>query len=444
MGKNYTKQDILRLVQEEDVEFIRLQFTDIFGNLKNVAITVSQLEKALDNECMFDGSSIEGFARIEESDMYLNPDYNTFEIFPWRPQQGKVARLICDVYRPNGEPFEGDPRYILKRAIKEAADMGYVFEVGPECEFFLFNTDENAMPTTITHEQAGYFDLGPVDFGENARRDIVLTLEDMGFVIEASHHEVAPAQHEIDFRYDEALKTADNIMTFKLAVKTIAKRHGLHATFMPKPKYGVNGSGMHINMSLSKDGRNIFADESGKFGLSREAYYFIGGIMKHMKGMTAVTNPLVNSYKRLVPGFEAPVYIAWSATNRSPLIRIPATHGVGTRIELRCPDPSANPYLALAVCLRAGLDGIANRMMPPESVDCNIFEMSREQKEACGIEEIPGTLIEAVYAMEADPFIRDVLGSHTYTKYIDGKKAEWNRYRSQVTDWEIKTYLNNF
>ena len=444
MGKNYTKQDILRLVQEEDVEFIRLQFTDIFGNLKNVAITVSQLEKALDNECMFDGSSIEGFARIEESDMYLNPDYNTFEIFPWRPQQGKVARMICDVYRPNGEPFEGDPRYILKRAIKMAADMGYVFEVGPECEFFLFNTDENAMPTTITHEQAGYFDLGPVDFGENARRDIVLTLEDMGFVIEASHHEVAPAQHEIDFRYDEALITADNIMTFKLAVKTIAKRHGLHATFMPKPKYGVNGSGMHINMSLSKDGRNIFADKTDKFGLSREAYFFIGGIMKHMKGMTAITNPLVNSYKRLVPGFEAPVHIAWSATNRSPLIRIPATHGTGTRIELRCPDPAANPYLALAVCLRAGLDGIANRMMPPESVDCNIFEMSREQRESCGIEEIPGTLIEAIHAMEADGFIKDVLGTLTYTKYIDGKKEEWNRYRSQVTDWEIRAYLNNF
>ncbi len=444
MGKNYTKQDILRLVEEEDVEFIRLQFTDIFGNLKNVAVTVSQLEKALDNECMFDGSSIEGFARIEESDMYLNPDYNTFEIFPWRPQQGKVARLICDVYRPNGEPFEGDPRYILKRAIREAADMGYVFEVGPECEFFLFNTDENGMPTTITHEQAGYFDLGPVDFGENARRDMVLTLEDMGFVIEASHHEVAPAQHEIDFRYDEALTTADNIMTFKLAVKTIAKRHGLHATFMPKPRYGVNGSGMHINMSLSKDGRNIFADEKDRFGLSKEAYYFIGGIMKHMKGMTAITNPLVNSYKRLVPGFEAPVHIAWSATNRSPLIRIPATHGVGTRIELRCPDPSANPYLALAVCLRAGLDGVANRIMPPESVDCNIFEMSAEQKAACGIEEIPGTLIEALYAMEEDALIKDVLGAHTYTKYIAGKKEEWNRYRSQVTDWEIGAYLNNF
>lgn len=444
MRKNYTKEDIMQLVEDEDVEFIRLQFTDIFGNLKNVAITSSQLEKALDNECMFDGSSIEGFARIEESDMYLYPDFSTLEIFPWRPQQGKVARLICDVYRPNGEPFEGDPRHILKRAIKEAADMGYVFEVGPECEFFLFNTDENAMPTTITHEQAGYFDLGPVDFGENARRDMVLTLEEMGFVIEASHHEVAPAQHEIDFRYDEALATADNIMTFKLAVKTIAKRHGLHATFMPKPKYGVNGSGMHINMSLSQNGKNIFADENDKLGLSKEAYYFIGGIMKHMKGMTAITNPLVNSYKRLVPGYEAPVYIAWSATNRSPLIRIPASRGEGTRIELRCPDPSANPYLALAACLRAGLDGIVNKIMPPASVDCNIFEMSDEEKKAHGIEEIPGTLVEAIYDMEKDDFIRDVLGEHAYHKYIAAKKDEWYRYRSQVTDWEINEYLNKF
>lgn len=442
--KNYTRDDIVRLVKEEDVEFIRLQFTDIFGNLKNMAITVSQLERALNNECMFDGSSIEGFARIEESDMYLYPDFGTLEVFPWRPQQGKVARLICDVYRPNGEPFEGDPRYILKRAIKEASDLGYIFEVGPECEFFLFNTDENAMPTTNTNEQAGYFDLGPVDFGENARRDMVLTLEEMGFIVEASHHEVAPAQHEIDFHYDEALATADNIMTFKLAVKTIAKRHGLHATFMPKPKYGVNGSGMHINMSLSKDGKNIFVDEKDKLGLSKEAYYFIGGIMKHMKGMTAITNPLINSYKRLVPGFEAPVYIAWSVTNRSPLIRIPATHGKGTRIELRCPDPSANPYLALAVCLKAGLDGIVNKIMPPESVDCNIFEMSDEQKKVSSIDEIPGTLIEAIYEMEKDGLIKEVLGEHTFAKYISAKKDEWHRYRSQVTEWEINEYLNKF
>lgn len=444
MKKNYTKEDIIQLVEEEDVEFIRLQFTDMFGNLKNVAITASQLEKALENKCMFDGSSIEGFVRIEESDMYLYPDFDTLQIFPWRPQQGKVARLICDVYRPNGEPFEGDPRYILKRAIAEAEKMGYKFEVGPECEFFLFHTDENGLPTTLTHEQAGYFDLGPVDFGENARRDMVLTLEDMGFIIEASHHEVAPAQHEIDFKYDEALVTADNIMTFKLAVKTIAKRHGLHATFMPKPKFGVNGSGMHINMSLAKDGKNIFADPSGELGLSQEAYYFIGGIMKHMKGMTAITNPLINSYKRLVPGYEAPVYIAWSATNRSPLIRIPASRGEGTRIELRCPDPSANPYLALAVCLQAGLDGIRNKIMPPKSVDCNIFAMTEEEREAQGIEEIPGTLIEAVYELEKDDFIKKVLGEHVSAKYIEAKRKEWAVYRSQVTDWEINAYLNKF
>ena len=444
MRKNYSKEDIMRLAEEEDVEFIRLQFTDIVGNLKNVAVTVSQLEKALDNECMFDGYAIEGFARIEESDMYLYPDYSTMEVFPWRPQQGKVARLICDIHRPGGEPFEGDPRYILKKAVQEAADLGYTFKVGAECEFFLFHLDDNGMPTTITHEQAGYFDVGPMDFGENARRDMVLTLEDMGFVVEASHHDVAPAQHEINFRYDEALATADNIMTFKLAVKTIARRHGLHATFMPKPKYGVNGSGMHINMSLSKDGRNIFTDEKDKLGLSREAYYFIGGIMKHMQAMTAITNPLVNSYKRLVPGYEAPAYITWSATNRSPLIRIPASRGMGTRLELRCPDPSANPYLALAVCLRAGLDGIRNKILPPESVDRDVFGMSVQERCEKGIAEMPGTLIEAVHCMETDDFMKDVLGSHVFEKYIAAKKEEWNRYRCQVTDWEINEYLNTY
>ena len=444
MKKNYTKQDIIKLVKEEDVEFIRLQFTDILGNLKNMAVTASQLEKALNNGCMFDGSSIAGFARIEESDLCLHPDLNTFEIFPWRPQQGKVARLICDVYRPNGKPFEGDPRYILKRAIKEAEALGYSFEVGPECEFFLFHMDENGMPTTVTHEKAGYFDMGTVDFGENARRDIILTLEKMGFTVESSYHETAPAQHEVDFMHDEALSTADNIMTFKLAVKTIAKRHGLHATFMPKPTCGVNGSGMHINMALFKGDENIFIDESDKFRLSREAYYFIGGIMKHLKGITAITNPLVNSYKRLVPGYEAPVYIAWSVTNRSPLIRIPLSQSGSVRIELRCPDPTANPYLALAVCLRAGLDGIVNKIMPPESVDCNIFEMTFEQRKEYGIEEIPSTLNEAIHEMEKDDLVKAVLGDHAYSKYIGAKKEEWHRYRSQVTEWEINEYLNNY
>lgn len=444
MHKHYTKEDIMELVQDEDVEFIRLQFTDMFGQMKNVAITVSQLGKALDNRCMFDGSSIEGFARIEEADMILYPDLDTLAIFPWRPQQGKVARLICDVKRPGGEPFEGDPRYVLKRAVREAAELGYTFEVGPECEFFLFHTDENGLPTTITHEKAGYFDLGPLDLGENARRDMVLTLEDMGFIVESSHHEIAPAQHEIDFQYDEALATADNIMTFKLAVKTIAKRHGLHATFMPKPKFGVNGSGMHINMSLAKDGKNIFSDSADKNGLSREAYWFIGGIMKHMKGMTAITNPLVNSYKRLVPGYEAPVYIAWSATNRSPLIRIPSSRGEHTRIELRCPDPSANPYLALAVCLRAGLDGIVNHIDPPESVDCNIFDLTEEERKSRGIEAVPASLREAVSELEKDELIREVLGVHMADKYIRAKKEEWEKYTAQVTEWEISQYLNQY
>lgn len=444
MGK-YTKQDIFRMVEEEDVEFIRLQFTDMFGVLKNVAITSSQLGKALDNKCMFDGSSVEGFVRIEESDMYLYPDYDTFEIFPWRPQQGKVARLICDVYTPDGKPFEGDPRWILKKVIKEAEDMGYVFEVGPECEFFLFHTDDNGLPTTLSHEKAGYFDLGPTDLGENVRRDMVLTLEDMGFEIEASHHEVAPAQHEIDFKYDEALKTADNIMTFKLTVKTIAKRHGLYATFMPKPKFGISGSGMHINMSLAtEEGKNIFADEKGKIGLSDDAYHFIAGIMKHARGMSAITNPLVNSYKRLVPGYEAPVYIAWSAKNRSPLIRIPASRGNGTRVELRNPDPTANPYLVLALCLAAGLDGIKNKIEVPESVDCNIYEMTPGERRAAGIENMPADLKEAVDCLVADEFLCSVLGEHITTKYVEAKMKEWENYTTRVSQWEIDEYLYKY
>ncbi len=437
----YTKEDVMKLVEDEDVEFIRLQFTDMFGTLKNIAITSSQLEKALDNKCMFDGSSIEGFVRIEESDMYLYPDLDTLAIFPWRPQQGKVARLICDVYRPDGKPFEGDPRYILKKEIAQAKELGYEFNVGPECEFFLYHTDDNSQPTTITHEKAGYFDLSPVDYGENARRDMVLTLEDMGFEIEASHHEVAPAQHEIDFKYGEALNTADNIMTFKLTVKTIAKRHGLHATFMPKPKTGINGSGMHTNMSLFKDGKNAFFNPEDKNGLSKEAYYFIGGIMKHINAITAIANPLVNSYKRLVPGYEAPVYIAWSAKNRSPLVRIPAARGEGTRVELRSPDPACNPYLTLALCLAAGMEGIKNKIEPPESVDKNIFDMTEEEKEKENIKGLPENLIEAVRALEEDTFVQGVLGEHVSKKYIESKKVEWKEYISQVSEWETDTYL---
>ena len=437
----YTRQEIIDMVRDEDVEFIRLQFTDVLGNLKNVAITSSQLEKALDNKCMFDGSSIQGFVRVEESDMYLHPDLDTFAIFPWRPQQGKVARLICDVYTTDGQPFMGDPRYILKRVIKEASDMGYTFNVGPECEFLLFHTDDNGQPTTITHEKAGYFDLGPVDLGENARRDMVLTLEDMGFEIETSHHEVAPAQHEIDFKYDEALAAADNIMTFKLVIKTIAKRHGLFATFMPKPKFGVCGSGMHTNMSLEKDGKNIFFDDSDKLSLSKEAYYFMGGILKHIKGMTAVTNPIVNSYKRLVPGYEAPVHIAWSAKNRIPLIRVPASRGAGTRVELISPDPSCNPYLVLALCLGAGLEGIREKIEPPKSVDKNIYIMTEEEKKNEHIESLPLTLGDAIIEMEKDPLIKKILGEHVFENYLEAKKCEWDEYNAQVTSWEIDEFL---
>ena len=440
----YTKQKILNMAETEDVEFIRLQFTDLFGTLKNVAITKSQLAKALDNKIMFDGSSIEGFARIEESDMYLYPDYDTFEILPFRPHQGKVARMICDVYKPDGTQLENDPRFILKKVLKEAADMGYTFNVGPECEFFLFHTDDNGGPTTITHEHAGYFDLGPTDLGENARRDIVLNLEEMGFEVEASHHEVAPAQHEINFKYGEALETADRIMTYKLTVKTIAKRHGLYASFMPKPKYGAAGSGMHINMSLSdKDGNNIFADTSDENGLSKEAYSFIAGIMEHMRAMSAVTNPIVNSYKRLVPGYEAPTYIAWSATNRSPLIRVPAAKGPGTRIELRCPDCACNPYLAFAVCLAAGLDGIKRGLTPPASVRQDIFEMTEKERLEAGIQSLPRNLYEAIHEMKKSEFMKDVLGEEVFYKYVTAKRMEWNEYTSQVTDWEIDRYLGS-
>ena len=440
----YTKEDIFRIVEEEDVEFIRLQFTDIFGTLKNVAITSSQLEKALNNKCMFDGSSIEGFVRIEESDMYLYPDLDTFTIFPWRPQQGKVARIICDIYCADKTPFTGDSRYILKRQIEEAKNLGYTFNVGPECEFFLFHQDENGQPTTLSHEKAGYFDLGPVDLGENARRDMVLTLEDMGYEIEASHHEVAPAQHEIDFKYDNALVTADNIMTFKMVVKTIAKRHGLYATFMPKPITDVDGSGMHINMSLEKDGKNIFFDKSNPMGLSKECYHFIAGLIKHAKGMSCICNPLVNSYKRLVPGYEAPVAICWSSINRSPLIRIPASRGAGTRIEFRSPDPAANPYLVMALCLAAGLDGIENELEAPEPIGKNMYLLTEEQIADMNIDVLPATLGEACDAFEEDKYIQEVLGEHISKKYLEAKRKEWHEYCRQVSDWETEAYLYKY
>ena len=441
-NNHYTKDDIFRIVEEEGVRFIRLQFTDIFGFCKNVAITRSQLEKALDNKCMFDGSSIEGFVRIEESDMYLHPDLSTFMIYPWG--SSKVARLICDVYTPEDEPFEGDPRGILKRTLKEAERMGFTFNVGPECEFFLFQTNEEGRATTKTIDNGSYFELGPVDKGEEARRDICITLEDMGFEIEASHHECAPGQHEIDFKYSDALNAADNIITFKLAVKSIADKHNLHATFMPKPIFGKAGSGMHINMSLEREGKNVFYDGSDPNGLSQIAYNFIAGIMKHAKGLAGITNPLVNSYKRLTPGFEAPVYIAWSTRNRSPLLRIPASRGLGTRVELRNPDPSANPYLVLAVCLAAGLEGIRENLQPPAPVDSNVFDLTDDEREAMGIESMPQDLSRAIRDMKRDSLINQTLGSHAFLKYVLCKQEEWAEYRHQVTRWEIENYLRRY
>lgn len=440
----YLKEDIIDLVQENDVKFIRLQFTDIFGNMKNLAITQSQLDKALDHGCGFDGSSIEGFVRIEESDMYLVPDLDTFEILPWGSHQGNIARMICDVYTVDGKPFEGDPRYILKKVIKEAEEMGYTFNVGPECEFFLFHTDDEGKPTTNTHDNAGYFDLGHIDLGEEARRDMCIALEKMGFEIEASHHEGAGGQHEIDFKYDNVLNTADNIMTFKSVVKTIAQSHGLHATFMPKPICGINGSGMHINMSLSKNGNNVFYDKDDVNGLSEDAYGFISGILNHIKGMTIITNPLVNSYKRLVPGYEAPVYLSWSPKNRSPLIRIPFARGEATRLELRNPDPSCNPYLTLALCLAAGLHGIKNGLKPPKSIERNVYEMSDEERIEQGIESLPEDLSGAIEEFKRDKFIKEILGEHTYSVYLEAKKIEWNEYRNKVHKWEVEQYLSKF
>lgn len=439
-----TSDDVRTMASEYGVKFVRLQFTDIFGVLKNVSITVEQLEKALNNELMFDGSSIEGFVRIEESDMYLHPDPSTFVVFPWRPRDGAVARLICDIYNADGTPFIGDPRYVLRRAIADAKEMGYSMNVGPEAEFFLFHVDEEGKPTTVTHDRAGYFDMTPVDLGENARRDMVLTLQEMGFEIEASHHEVAPGQHEIDFKYSDALDIADKVVTFKFVVRTIAQRHGLHATFMPKPVFGIAGSGMHLNQSLVKNGTNAFYDPSTPNQLSQECLYYIGGLIKHAPAITAITNPTVNSYKRLVSGYEAPVYIAWSYRNRSPLVRVPAKRGQSTRIELRSPDPSCNPYLALAVCLRAGLDGIKNKITPPAPCDRNIYELSPRERNELGIAVLPESLKDALDELSIDPVIADALGPHVMQRFMEAKHIEWDSYRLQVHPWELTQYLTKF
>ena len=438
-----TKKQILDIVKKENIHFFRMQFIDINGTMKNVAIPRSQLEKALDGQIMFDGSSIDGFVRINESDMYLKPDYDTFCILPWRNQEGiAAARIICDVYLPDGTPFSGCPRVTLKRAIDKAKKMGFTMNVGTEAEFFLFERDENGAPTTITNDTAGYFSLDPEDEGNNCRREIIETLEKMGFEIEASHHEVAEGQHEINFKYANALTCADNTVTFKWVVKAIANKYNLHATFMPKPVFGINGSGMHTNQSLfNLDGSNAFFDKKDKLQLSETAYQYIAGIIKNARGFAAITNPLVNSYKRLVPGYEAPVYVAWSASNRSALVRIPASRGLGTRTEVRCPDPTCNPYLAFAMMLNSGLDGIENKLTPPPSVDVNIFAMTPDEKETAGIASMPANLKEAMDELKANPIAKEALGNHIFEKYCIAKEAEWDSFRTAVTDWELENYL---
>ena len=430
---NYTREEILQMVEEEDVEFIRLQFTDMFGAIKNIAVTARELPRALDNRCMINGEQVAGMDMEKGSDLYLSPILDTFAILPWRPQQGKVARMICDLYFPDGTPYKNSPRYILENVAGKAQEEGYTCYIDPECEFFLFHTDDNGNPTTVTHEQAGYLDISPLDLGENARRDMVLTLEDMGMEVESSHHEAAPAQHEIDFRYGEIRKIADCITTFKMAVRIVAKRHGLHATFMPKPKAEANGSGMHIQFSLIKNGENVFecADRPGE--LSEEAYYFIGGLLAHSKEMALITNPLVNSYKRLVPGYDAPTELTWTENNQNSLVRIPVTRGEGIRVELRSPDASANPYVVLAVCLAAGLDGIKNKITPTKSSN-----LAAQDQQA---EHLPETLKEAIDYFESSSWVKEVLGEEFCRQFVAAKKNEWLRYTRQVTDWEIAEYL---
>ena len=439
----YTKEEVHQLVKDSNVHFLRLMFTDLLGVSKSVDLPISQLDKLLDNKIMFDGSSIDGFVRIEESDMYLYPDMSTWLVFPWGEEHGKVARVICSVHTIDGKPFAGDPRNNLKRMVDKMHDDGFKgFNIGPEPEFFLFKTDENGEPTMEVNDQENYFDMEPMDLGEECRRDIVLTLEKMGFSVEAAHHEVAPGQHEVDFKYADALEAADNIQTFKMVVKAIAKRHGLFATFMPKPLSGVNGSGMHLNMSLFDDKGNTFYDPKGELQLSDTAYHFLAGLLKHVRSLTAICNPLVNSYKRLVPGYEAPVYVAWSASNRSPLVRVPGDRGVGTRLELRSVDPAANPYLSIAAVLGAGLEGIENKLTPAPEVSENIYQMTPEERKAKGIVDLPDTLHNALKSLATDDVVKDSLGEHLYKNFYEAKTREYDSYRLNVSSWETKKYMS--
>ena len=444
------RNDILAHMREHDVRFLRLQFTDITGTNKNVEVPSSQFEKALDGEILFDGSSIEGFTRIEESDMLLKPDLATYQVDPWpsygmdHTDHGRVAHLICDVHNPDGTAFEGCPRLTLKRVCAQAAELGYEMMAGPEAEFFLFLRTKDGDATTDTHDKAGYFDLAPLDLGEECRREIVIALEALGFEIEAAHHEVAPGQHEIDFKYGGAIDTADKLSTFRFVVRKVARQMGLHATFMPKPIFGQNGSGMHVHQSLFKDGENAFFDEKGDLdGVSDTMRWYVGGLLEHARAFVAVTNPLVNSYKRLVPGYEAPTHLAWSMRNRSPLIRVPARRGVGTRCELRMPDPSCNPYLAFAVMLASGLDGVKNKIEPPPPVEGNVYTMSARERSRLKIKSLPGNLGAAVDQFEKNGVLRDALGEHIFFHFIEAKRQEWSEYIATVHGWEVDRYLTS-
>ena len=439
-----TVRDIIDLAKKQKVDFLRLQFTDILGVNKNVEVPESQFEKALEGEIMFDGSSIEGFVRIEESDMILKPDLDTFRVLPYDDEGGRVARVICDIYRPDGSTFAGCTRQALKRQIAQARQLGYQMMAGVEAEFFIFHLDAEGDPTTKTHDQGGYFDLTPVDRAEEIRRLIIRDLVSMGLEVEAGHHEVAQGQHEIDFRYADALETADNLATFRFIVRNVAFRHGFLATFMPKPIFGQNGSGMHTHQSLFNGGQNAFYDAAAQYELSAVALAYIAGLLEHARGFAALTNPLVNSYKRLVPGYEAPVNVAWSMRNRSPLIRIPDRRGTGTRCELRMPDPSANPYLALAVQLAAGMDGVQRTLTPPDPVNKNIFEMSHRERRKYRIDELPRDLHEALECLEKDAVIRGALGDHIYERFVEAKREEWQDYIGTVSEWELQRYLGQY
>jgi len=432
---------ILKMAKEHDVKFIRLWFTDIQGILKSFAITVEELEGALTEGMGFDGSSIQGFARIDESDMVALPDPDTFQLLPWRPREhNAVARMFCDVLRPGGEPFEGDPRFVLKRNLKRAADLGYTFYVGPELEYFYFQDSES----TVLLDQGGYFDMTPRDAAIEMRKDTVLDLEDMGIGVEYSHHEVAPSQHEIDMRYTDALTMADNVMTYRLVVKEVALRHGVYATFMPKPVFGINGSGMHVHQSLFNGDRNAFFDKNDEYHLSKIARSYIAGLLAHAPEITAVTNQWVNSYKRLVPGYEAPVYLSWARRNRSDLVRVPEYRPgreKATRLEYRSPDPACNPYLAFSVMLAAGLEGIEKGLEPPPPVEENVYEMSAEERQKRGIGTLPASLLEAILLAEKSELVRKALGEHVFEAFIQNKKIEWENYRAQVTEYELKKYL---